>query len=219
MELTNLNETLTMTSREIAELTGKQPQHVKRDIEKMMIDLELDVSKFGRIYKDGMNRDQIEYVLPKDETICLVAGYSAKARMKIIKRWQELEQQVQHQIPQTYSQALLLAAQQAEKIEEQQKLIEQQKPAVEFVDRYVESHATKGIREVAKILGQKEKEFVAYLIERKVLFRQGRALLPYAHYQHCGYFEVKTGEKHGHAFHQTRFTPSGIAWIVKTMGL
>ena len=34
-----------------------------------------------------------------------------------------------------------------------------------------------------------------------------------AHYQHKGYFEVKTGEANGHAFHQCRFTPAGLSWI------
>ena len=83
---------LTMTSREIAEMTGKRHDHVKRDIEKMLNDLGLDTPSFGGTYTDSQNRQQTEYRLPKDETLCLVAGYDVKARMKIIKRWQELEQ-------------------------------------------------------------------------------------------------------------------------------
>ena len=39
-----------------------------------------------------MNRQQTEYLLDKDTCLCLVAGYNAKLRMAIIKRWQELEQ-------------------------------------------------------------------------------------------------------------------------------
>lgn len=38
-----------MTSREIAELTGKQLQHVNRDVVAMLNELELDASSFGRI--------------------------------------------------------------------------------------------------------------------------------------------------------------------------
>ena len=85
------NDSLTMSSQEISIYTEKQHQHVKRDIEKMMLQLEIDVSTFGRIYKDSMNRNQTEYVLDRDQTDCLLTGYSAKARMAVIKRWKELE--------------------------------------------------------------------------------------------------------------------------------
>lgn len=109
-------------------------------------------------------------------------------------------------IPQTYAQALQLAADQA-------RIIEEQRPAVEFLSRYVEAKASKGIREVAKILGAKEREFVQFLLDEHVMFRQGASLLPYAEHQHAGRFEVKTGTTSGHAYHQSRFTPAGVAWI------
>ena len=82
----------TMSSREIATLTGKKHYHVMRDIEVLAAQLEVDVSKFGGIYTDSQNRQQAEYLLDKDTCLCLVAGYNAKLRMAIIKRWHELEQ-------------------------------------------------------------------------------------------------------------------------------
>lgn len=84
----------TMSSREIAELTGKQHFHVKRDIEKMLADLEEDTSTYGWTYLDGQNRTQTEYLLDREHTDCLLTGYSAAMRMTVIKRWRELEQQV-----------------------------------------------------------------------------------------------------------------------------
>jgi phage regulator Rha-like protein len=84
----------TMSSREIAELTGKQHQHVKRDIEKMLGDLKEDASKFGQIYFDSQNRARREYCLDREHTECLLTGYSAAMRMAVIKRWRELEAQV-----------------------------------------------------------------------------------------------------------------------------
>ena len=45
-----------MSSREIATLTGKGQFHVKRDIEVLAEQLDVEVSKFGGIYLDSMNR-------------------------------------------------------------------------------------------------------------------------------------------------------------------
>lgn len=82
---------LTMTSREIADLTGKRHDHVKRDIEVMLSELSEDIPKFGGIYSDSMNRQQTEYLLPKGLTITLVSGYSIAKRHRIVTRWMELE--------------------------------------------------------------------------------------------------------------------------------
>lgn len=87
----SVNE-LTMSSREITTLTGKKHYNVMRDIELLAEQLELDALKFEHIYTDSQNRQQAEYLIDKDTCLCLVAGYNAKLRMTIIKRWHELEQ-------------------------------------------------------------------------------------------------------------------------------
>lgn len=89
--LSVISKTQTMSSREIAELSGKQHQHVSRDIRLMLASLGLDASSFGRIYIDGSGREQNEFALPKRETLILVSGYDVQMRAKIIDRWQELE--------------------------------------------------------------------------------------------------------------------------------
>lgn len=81
----------TMSSREIAELTGKQHQHVRRDIEKMFAGLGEDPSNYGRIYSDSMNRQKAEYLLDRYHTEVLVTGYDVKRRAAVIKRWHDLE--------------------------------------------------------------------------------------------------------------------------------
>ena len=88
-----LNSDITMTSREIAEVTGKKLYHVNRDILAMLNELNLDKSKFGSIYFDNKNRQQVEYVLDEELTLTLVTGYSIKLRNAVIKRWKQLENQ------------------------------------------------------------------------------------------------------------------------------
>lgn len=207
------DQTLTMTSREIAEVTGKKHQHVKRDIEKMLEDLQEDVSIFGRIYLDSMNRKQTEYVLDREHTECLVTGYSALLRMKVIKRMHELEESVR--IPQTLPEALRLAADLAEQKAELESKLAIAAPKADFVDSYVEASGSMGFREAAKLLKVKETEFRLFLLEHGIMYRLAGKLTPYAQHLDAGRFTVKTGENqhNGHAFTQVKFTPKGIQWI------
>lgn len=82
---------LTMSTRDIAELTGKEHKNVKRDCETMFTELEIDALSFEHIYFDSMNRQQIEYLLPKDLVETLITGYSIKLRYQVIQRLHELE--------------------------------------------------------------------------------------------------------------------------------
>lgn len=86
------NVARTMSSREIANVTGKRHNNVKRDIVSMLTDLEEDVLSFEHIYLDGQNREQAEYRLDRELTDTLLTGYSAKMRRAVIRRWSELEQ-------------------------------------------------------------------------------------------------------------------------------
>ena len=83
----------TMSSREIANVTGKRHDNVLRDIAAMLKDLKVDLLRFEGIYLDGRNREQLQYLLDREHTDCLLTGYSAPMRMKVIRRWRELEQQ------------------------------------------------------------------------------------------------------------------------------
>jgi phage regulator Rha-like protein len=103
---------LTMTSREIAELTGKSHGNVMRDIRVMMDALEQD-SKLNPVCKsttyagtNGQTYDQ--YELDKDTCLTLLLGYDAVARMKVVKRWQELEAVAQAPAPTALSRMQIL---------------------------------------------------------------------------------------------------------------
>lgn len=214
MQITLNSPAVTMTSREIAELIEKQHSNIKISAERLSSAGVIGTLAAQEFTHNG--NTYTEYRLCKRDCLILVAQNCPEFTARIVDRWQELEaQQDAHVIPKTMAQALRLAADQAELIEAQQLRLEQQQPAVEFVDRFVESKSAKGFREVAKILGLKEREFIAELAADKIIFKQGSNWLPIADHQHTGRFVVKTGEANGHAFIQTRFTPEGIAWVAK----
>ena len=146
-----------MSSLEIANLTGKEHKNVMRDI-RNLLDQGVAALNFelGQ-YKDANQQDRPCYNLTKKGCLILASGYDAKLREKIIDRWEQLETERQtggFQIPQSNSQALLLAAKQAEKIEQQQKQLQQQAPKVLFADSVSASHTSILIGDLAKILKQ-----------------------------------------------------------------
>lgn len=95
---------LSMTSREIANLTGKNHSHVLRDIRDMLAsiydDPEMDHEQIQGVTFDTDYRGYTSLAhLDKNHTLTLLTGYDAKARKRVIDRWQELEEQAR-QTPQ-----------------------------------------------------------------------------------------------------------------------
>lgn len=82
---------LTMSSLEIAGLTGKRHLHVLRDVRKMLAELGEEETKFGSSYIGAHGKAEPCFNLPKRETLILVSGYSVELRARIIDRWQQLE--------------------------------------------------------------------------------------------------------------------------------
>jgi hypothetical protein len=93
---------MTMSSLEIAGLTGKRHDHVIRDADKMLSELGIDAPSFGAVYRAGNGEDRRCLNLPKRETLILVSGYSVEMRARIIDRWMELEVAVAGQAPTSF---------------------------------------------------------------------------------------------------------------------
>ncbi|WP_205300338.1 Rha family transcriptional regulator [Pantoea sp. Ap-967] len=83
----------TMSSREIAKLTGKAHKHVLADVRSMLTELEIDWADCSAQYQDSTGRWLPCFNLNRDLTDTLLTGYSAKMRLAVIRRWRELEQQ------------------------------------------------------------------------------------------------------------------------------
>ena len=198
---------LTMSSREIAEITHKEHKNVLRVI-RDLIEQNL-VAQIEPLKFEYRNQWFDYYELNKRDTFVVVARLSPEFTAAVVDRWQALEnrQKPTALIPQSFSEALMLAAQlQAEK--------ERNAPKVAFVDHYVEVGTSKSFRETAKILKISERALVNRLVEDKYLYRQSGVLLPYQSAHTKDLFTVKTGTaEHGHNYTQTRVTSKGIEFI------
>ena len=218
------NPAATMSSLAIAEITGKNHKDVMRDIRSVLEQAEIDERRFALTYKDGANREQPCYNLPRRECDLVVSGYSVKYRLAIIDRWHELEAKQSFAIPQTMSEALRLAADLSDKVIEQQAALAIAAPKVEFYDTVTESASVCQMAiaaQVAKLpfgrntLFQKLREMGAFITGGE------RHNMPYQDYITRGLFTVnqrtienpKTGEPI--VIHTSYATQKGIAWIIK----
>ncbi len=205
MNIIAANQNLTMSSREIATLLNKNHSDIKRSAKRLsdagILTKPLAESEFehrGNIYS--------EYLLEKRDCFVLVAQNSPEFTAAIVDRWQELEKSAEQRLPQTKREWIEFAL-------EQEKKLELAAPKVAFVDNFVETGTTKTLRETAKILNYPERKMIALMIDHDILYRMSGKLLPYQKYHEQKLFEVKTGERNGHAFTQTRVTTKGLTWL------
>ena len=84
----------TMSSLEIAKLTGKQHKDVLETIRKILEEAEIQPAEFSARYKDAKGEERPCFNLPRRECDLIIAGYSVKYRLAIIDRWQSLEAQL-----------------------------------------------------------------------------------------------------------------------------
>lgn len=225
---------VTMTSREIAELTNKEHFHVMRDARKLKEDLG---DMFGGSLQNWIHPQNgqayEEFVLDKETTLTLLLGYDAVARMKVVKRWQELEAGTAQAftIPQTMGEALRLAAELAEQRDQlalenkaQAAELAEVKPIVAGFNLITAGEKAVTIREAAKLLGIKENRLTTWLHEHGWTYRlNGRWVAKQVHIQggRLIYKEAKyTDEKTGHEMYAPycHITPKGLAKLAREFG-
>lgn len=210
--MTELIKKETMTSLEIAEVTGKQHAHVMRDIRKLL-EQGVSESNFGltsyqQAQPNGGTKDVPMFQLTKKGCLILASGYDALLREKIIDRWEELEtkERSQYQVPQSFAEALMLAAKQQEKIEEQQKQLEAStkeivalsgtiatmQPKVTYVDKILASKETVTTTQIAQDYGRSAKAFNVLLRNFGIQHKVGGQWILYAKHLPCGYVQSDT---------------------------
>lgn len=202
--LATSNQPLTMSSREIAELTGKRHDHVLRDIQKMIDNPNLGFAFESGFYSpSGNGRSYKQFLLPRRSCDLLVMSYSVEIQAKVYDRWVELENK-QPKVPQTYIEAL------EQLIEKEKKLLEQA-PKVAFVDNLVERTNLLTATQVAQKHGKSAIWLNKILSEMKVYNRavkRGKVFQQW--FVDKGYGEMK---KNDLGYDQPLFTNAGEVWI------
>ena len=215
--LQSTTSSATMSSREIADLVEKRHDNVLRTVETLAARRVITLPQFEEVSSEGPGPRAIgQYRIGKRDSYVVVAQLSPEFTARLVDRWQELEAQaVALAVPQSFADALRLAADQQDVIAAQAEQLAAAAPAVEFVERYADSTGTKGFRQVAKLLNAKENDFREFLLDAKILYRLGGELTPHAHHIDAGRFCVKAGtaQVSGHTYNAARFTPKGVTWI------
>ena len=92
-QVVNINKVQTITSLEIAELTGKQHKDVLKAIRNMEPAwLKVNGRNFALVdYKDAKGELRPCYSLTKTECLYIATKFNDEARAKLVLRWEELE--------------------------------------------------------------------------------------------------------------------------------
>ena len=206
-----------MSHREVAELTGKEARHVKRDCEVMFVELGLDPEGYAQPWTHPQNsQTYIEYMLTRDLVETLITGYSIKLRHAVLQRWRELESQVS--LP---SYAIKDPIERAKKWIEEEKQkqaaiqqLELAAPKVQYFDRVADTKNLLNASQVGKKVGMSAVKLNQYLADMGVYDRRiaGRTFAQW--FIDKGYGEVKQTEQ---GYPQSKFTNKGEQWVIEQL--
>lgn len=203
----NPNSELTMSSKEIAELTGKQHQHILRDCDKLNDKyLKLNMVQIRTVenpHPTIPGKMIREYHLTKMQTFDLLTGYDLELRIKVNRRWAELESL--NALP-DFNNPVIAARAWADEVEKRQLVekkvelqeakIEEDRPKVEFANALTESSETFLVREAAKIMKSRgidigEKRLFDYMRVNGYLTKRVHGNEPTQHAMNLELFVVK----------------------------
>lgn len=222
------NNNQTMSSREIADLCNKDHRHVLRDIDDLNATYEvMALPKVGQSnYTADNGQSYRQYLLNKEQTIDLITGYRADIRIRINRRWQELEAQASAPvIPATLSEALRLAADQADVIEQQHARLALAEPKADALDLIDGAIGSQSIRDTAKTLCIPQNKFVAWCLAHDWMYRDTRNKLQMSSVrmkqgfmdQRSVIYRDSAGENK--ATTQPLFTPKGLTHLARIFAI
>ena len=222
-ELSLVESPVTMSSLDIAELTGKEHKNVLADIRRTLEEAGIEGAGFLAPCKMPSGQVATTYNLPRRECDLIVSGYSVKYRLAIIDRWHQLEARQAFAIPQTLPDALRLAADLAEKNEALALEVSEMKPKADFHDAVTASDDVTQLATACQVLGLPfgRNTLFQRLRNRGILISGGeRHNLPKQEHIKVGRFTVKESkflddEKQVHVRFTTYVTQKGMEWLMR----
>lgn len=234
-ELQNMNDGQKMTSREIAEITGKLHHNVIRDIKKLepaYLEAFTAAIKFDwGFYKDANNQKRAVYNLTKSQALFIVSGYNPTLRAKIQARFEELEKQVAKPKVLSRLDLIKLALVAEEENEVLRVEAEENKPKVEAFNTLMSSKDNVSFGEFSKAAGIGRNTLFEKCRESGILIKKGDSYnLPKQYQINLGRFVVQENtytvqdnkDKMGYITRisfKALITPKGQAFIIKKLKL
>jgi len=141
------NDAQTMTSGQLAEMLGYDTKDINKKI-RLMFTMEIEEEIISPALRP--NGQVAEYHLPELQSKMFVAKNDINYLEKITKYWIDQKPAV----PTNFVEALRLAADTQERLEEAQSLIKKNQPKVEFAESVVAEEKSLRIGEFAKVLSE-----------------------------------------------------------------
>ena len=226
----------TMSSRELAQLCDKEHRNVLRDIDLLNETYtHMGLPKIEQGYythPSTGSQQHREFLLTKEQSIDLVTGYRADIRIRINRRWAELEAQNNSPALPNFADPVQAARAWADAMELQQKAIAQVaelQPKAQALEVISHSTGSLGIREAAKAVGMGQNEFVAWCTDKnkpvtsRFMYRDDAGVLhAYSHRIDAGMMTEKLntfvgGDGQDRSAPRVKFTPKGITHIAKML--
>lgn len=196
-----------VSSRVVASELEKQHQHVKRDLEKLLMSPNVDALIIPSEYKDSRGRKQKEYLLTKDGfTLYMfnIQGHN-DFKMAYINKFNEMERQISHpiasyMIENPVKRAELWIEEQKEKQQlqlensmQKQKIAEYE-PKASYLDTILNNKSLVTVGQIAKDYGMSAQALNKLLHELKVQYKQSGQWLLYSNLHAKGYTHSSTTE-------------------------
>ncbi len=192
-----------VSSRVVANELERRHDHVKRDLENILISPNVGTLIIPSEYKDSRGRNQKEYLLTKDGfTLYMfnIQGHN-EFKMAYINKFNEMENAIQSRLPGTYKEALsqlLQTVEEKEKLElennmNKQKIAEYE-PKASYLDTILNNKSLVTVGQIAKDYGMSAQALNKLLHDLKVQYKQSGQWLLYSNIQDKGYTHSSTTE-------------------------